>query len=285
VTGVGGGSGVVTLAAQGDVTINDTIDGRDPVGLGEVDVSAGHDLTSSGNNLRVNATVNGQGGSITALAGNNLTLIGVLFDASGAGTGAGNLISLGAGHNLGIERTSTLKANSVQGSGAPGGNIRLTAGSADLAGNLQVDGTVTATGHASTSAPPNPASIVLSGCQVAIAGTGQIDSSGDVNARNLVIGRTGITISGKLRTTAAATGGRNTANYPVGTTPTVTGSNAVVPPFAACVGGCAKPVCTAPDTPSGCLVPCPACDINHTAAVFPQQCAPPGCPTCDIHCQ
>src|SRR5439155_18631398 len=146
----------------------------------------------------------GQGGSITALAGNNLTLTGSLLDASGAGTGAGNLISLGAGRDLSIDRTTTLNAKSAQGSGVPGGNIRLTAGSADLAGNLQVDGTVTATGHASTGAPPNPASIVLSGGQVTISGTGQGDSSGEADARNLVIGCTGITISGKLHTTAAA---------------------------------------------------------------------------------
>src|SRR5438093_11337132 len=281
VTGIGGGSGVATLAAQRDVMINASIDGRDAVGFGEVDVTAGHDLTfTGGNNLRVNATLDGPGGSITALAGNDLTLTGFLLDASGAGTGAGTLISLGAEHNLSIDRTSTLNAKSAQGSGAPGGNIRLTAGSAGLAGNLQVAGPVTATGPASTSAPPNPASIFLSGCQVTISGTGQVDSSGDSNARNLVIGRTGITISGNLKTTAAAAGGRNTANYPVGTTPTVSGSNAVVPPFGPCAGGCAKPVCTARGTPAGCLVPSPAC--GNGAVEFPEQCDPPGSPTCDL---
>jgi len=55
------------------------------VGFSEVDVSAGHDLTLTSNYVRVNATLNGQGGSITALAGNNLTLTGFLLDASGAG--------------------------------------------------------------------------------------------------------------------------------------------------------------------------------------------------------
>ena len=79
-------------------------------------------------------------------------------------------------------------------------------------------------------------------------------------------------------------GGRNTANYPVGTTPTVSGSNAVVPPFGPCAGGCAKPVCTARDRPAaGCLVPCPAC--GDQTVDFPEQCDPPGCPTCDIHCR
>src|SRR5207244_10961277 len=103
------------------------------------------------------------------------------------------------------------------GSATPGANMPLTAAPADLAGSLRVDGSVTASGHASTSAVPNPASIALGGCQVTVSGTGLVDSSGDVNARNLVIGRTAITIDGTLRTTAAAMGGRNTANYTVGT--------------------------------------------------------------------
>jgi len=57
-----------------------------------------------------------------------------------------------------------------------------------------------------------------------------------------------------------------------------------VPAFGPCAGGCAKPVCTAHDTPAGCLVPCPVCG-NGDIPEFPEQCDPPSCPTCDIHCQ
>src|SRR5207244_1215998 len=125
------------------VLINTSIDGGDAVGFGEIDISAGHDLTFTVKSDRVNATVDGTGGSITALAGNDLTLSGFLLDASGAGTGAGSLsLSLGAGHNLSIDGTSTLNAKSEQGAGAPGGHIMLAAGSGDLVGNLQVDGKV-----------------------------------------------------------------------------------------------------------------------------------------------
>src|SRR5947207_1211693 len=88
VTGVGGGFGSVTLAAQRDVLIDGPIDGRDAVGSGDVEITAGHDLTFTGNAIRVNATVDGMGGSITALASNDLTLTGFLLDAAGAGTGA-----------------------------------------------------------------------------------------------------------------------------------------------------------------------------------------------------
>ena len=277
VSGGGGSTGVVSLIAARDAAINSPIDGRDPAGQGEVDIIVGHDLTFTGHSIRVNATVDGQGGTITALAGNDLTSSGFVLDTSGAGTGAGSLIALGAGHNLSIDRTSTLDAKSEQGSGAPGGTITLTAGTPNLPGNLQVDGMVLATGHA-TGAVSSPASIVLSGCQVTVSGTGVVDSSGDLNARNQVTGRTAITINGKLLTTATGKGGSNTANYPVATPPTLTGST-VSPPFALV----AEPLCTAPDTPAGCLVPCPACG-NRTAE-FPEQCDPPGCPTCDLHCR
>ncbi len=291
VSGIGGGSGGISLQADRDVLIENSLQASDSVGNGEVDIDAGHDLNltdiGQGHNVKANATTDGPGGAINMVAGNDLTVTGFLLDASGAGTGAGYLISLDAGHKLTIGKTAVLNVDSQATAGAPAGMVLLTAGSGDLTGDLQLDGDVSANGHASAAAAANPAAIILKGCQVTISSTGLVDSTGDLNARNLVIGRAGITINGKLRTSATGLGGSNTANYPMGTMPTVSGaSSQVSPAFAACQGGCAKPPCTQlnPPAPSGCLVPCPSCG-DHTKQ-FPEDCDPPGCAAgCDIHCR
>jgi hypothetical protein len=286
VGGTGGSTGVADIFGQLDVVVQDSIIATDTAGGGLLDIASGHDLTfvaGTGNKLKANATTDGTGGAIVVSAANDLALTGFVVDAGGAGLGAGGSISFDAGRNLVVDHATAMNANSATGSGREAGNILLDAGSPDLAGNLQIDGDITATGHGPGPGLP-PAQIELSGCQVTIGSTGSVNSAGDVGASNLVTGRTGITINGKLLTTDAAHGGKNVPTYPNGTTPVVSGSNSKVSPtFFACPGGCAKPVCTAPGTPAGCLVPCPVCGNGQTE--FPEQCDPSGCPNCDQHCR
>jgi hypothetical protein len=114
----------------------------------------------------------------------------------------------------------------------------------------------------------------------------------DAGSTNTVIGRTSITVNGKLRATGA-----NTPSYPTtGTPPTVTGANALVQPAfptpAACPG-CAKLPCTQRTpvaAPPGCLMPCPQCG-NGVVDLPAEDCDPgngdrcvPG-HECDIHCR
>src|SRR6185369_6070199 len=104
-------------------------------------------------------------------------------------------------------------------------------GSGDLAGNVQIDGTLQAYGD-STAAATNPGAIRLTGCLVTLTSPATVDSHGDTGASNTITARSGIRIDGKLITTTAAAGGRNVAIFPTGTA--ILGGGQVSPPFGAC---------------------------------------------------
>ena len=278
VSGVGGASGVIDLAADRDVVINNSLTGSDQIGGGGLSLSAGHDVTVAdvglGDSIKMNATGNGPGGDITIAADNDVSLLGFLIDVSGTGTGAGGDISVDAGRHVSVDRNTEINTGSAAGSGAVAGSIVLTAGTPDQTGNLTVDGNLLANGHAPNGAA-NPASIQLTGCQVTISGTGLVDSTGDVNSTNVVTGRKNILVqsNGKLRSTQA-----NIANY-TGAPPTVNGAT-ITPALSAT----AKAACSAPNTPAGCLIPCPTCGDSIIQTPW-EDCDPPGCPSCDIHCR
>jgi hypothetical protein len=297
VAGVGGSTGLIDLFAQRDIVVNNSIIGTDATGGATLSLEAAHDLsladTGLASNLRLafNASADGAGGDITLSAGNDLTIAGFLLDASGAGFDVGGSIIASAGRHMSINQRAVLNANSTATSNKEGGHIDLEAGFdgtlADLAGNLQIDGTITAMGHA-PGAVAAPASIKLKGCQTTISGTALVDSTGDPGAFNLITGRSGITIqsNGKLKTTAAAAGGQNVPAFPTGTAPSVSGTAVVSPPLSNCGGSCAKAVCTSnnPPAPTGCLMPCPTCGANGVQ--FPEECDPPSCAgNCDLHCR
>jgi hypothetical protein len=102
----------------------------------------------------MNATSEGFGGEIALAADNDVTSNGFTLDVSGAGTGGrGGDVIIEAGRSLTINQATLIDANSPAGSGAAGGRITLTAGAADRTGrqqtgNLQLDGDITANGHA-----------------------------------------------------------------------------------------------------------------------------------------
>ena len=275
VSGIGGATGLVDLSAQRDLTVNASIVGSDPAGGGSLTVASHHDVVfadvGSGHNVRMNATTNGSGGEIQASAGNDLRIVGFQFDVSAEGLHEGGQISADAGRNLSVDQNALLNANSQN---AEGGHIDLTAGFPDLAGNLQIDGDLTAKGHAIAQALL-PASVTLAGCQVTISNRGLVDSTGDLGTFNRIIARTAITVAGSVLAAQS-----NIAVYPSsGPVPAPTGP--VSPAFTLAPA----PVCTGAGIPAGCLMPCPECG-NGGAFEFPEQCDPPGCGTnCDIHCR
>jgi len=200
VAGTGGGTGVVDLGAQRDVVVNTGIFGDDPAGGGALTIGAGHDAMLSdvgrGNTVRMGATAgethafpSGPGGEIAISAGNDVQILGFVLEVGGVGTGVGGDIALDAGHDLHVDRQSLLNADSSSGSGVPAGRITLTAGSPDRSGSLLIEGDLTANGH-TTSPPTSPGSILLTGCQVVIATTGLVDSTGDPGSVNQVSART-----------------------------------------------------------------------------------------------
>ncbi|HJQ84257.1 MAG TPA: hypothetical protein VKA21_09295 [Candidatus Binatia bacterium] len=290
VGGEGGSTGLVDLFGERDVLVNNSIIGTDPTGGAVLNLGAGHNLSlvdiGVGHNVKADATSSGPGGDLFLSSGNDLAVTDFLLDVSGAGGGKGGSIGLDAGRHLTINNHGELVANSGGGSTLEGGTITLNAGFPDLAGNLQIDGNVRAIGHATTTLVPAPTAIALFGCQVTISSTGLVDSTGDRGATNTIVARKGITINGKLRTSAAGAGGKNLPTYPIGAPPVVTGANAQVSPaFANPCTGCAKPPCTVNDPPgsTACLVPCPTC--GNSQVEFPEDCDPAACPTCDIHCR
>jgi hypothetical protein len=286
VSGADGGTGTIELTAARDAVIQNSLRGDDPTGGGDLTVESGHDITFTnafGDTIRMNGTTDGggPGGSITLGAGNDVRLTGFTFNASGAGPGQGGAIRIDAGGRITVDSATTLNASG--GASGRGGTIAVTAGVsadtglAELPGDLQIDGTLSAIGHDVSGL--TPASIQLGGCQVTIGASGRVDSTGDVGSANTVTGRSGITINGRLRATAS-----NTAAYPVGTMPVIGGGAQVSPPFPAPPAG-ARPLCTQknPIMPAGCLMPCPVCGNGSQA--FPEDCDPPACKTCDLHCR
>jgi hypothetical protein len=118
--------------------------------------------------------------------------------------------------------------------------------------------------------------VALTGCDVVLSGTAVIDATGDANSANVVTGRLSITLASgaKLKATHA-----NTAVYrTIGPAPVTAGAT-IQPSFTSVT----KAPCTAPNSPAGCLVPCPKC--NDSTVSFPEQCDPPGCPSCDQRCR
>ncbi len=287
VTGAGDGGGTVDLEVARDVVIKSVIAASDPTIAGLFSVTSGHDvtLTGSGTSIKLNGVADHQndpasGGEIAIVADNKVTVTAFILDASGAAAGFGGQISIDAGSDVAIDHASTLNASSGGVSGASGGSVTLTAGAGDLAGNLQIDGDLLANGQGG--AAPSP-TISLRGCRLTISDTAHVNSMGDPASANVFVGRTSITIHGKVVATSA-----NTAMYPIGSPPTVSGANgSVQPPFGNCAGaGCAMPVCSPQNPPPGnppCLTPCPTCGNNTKE--FPETCDPPVCPGCDIHCR
>jgi hypothetical protein len=280
-TGVGGGgfASVDLDASHGSVTIDSTIAVSDPEDGGAITIRASHDLiVSPGAKLDVKATSNGRGGNIGASAGNILRLDrDATLDGSGAGSGAGGTIVLTARRDLTVGPRSKVDVNSPA---ANAGTVTLVAGAADAPdlpapGNLRIEGDVTANGHSPGTV--GVGAIALAGCQVTIANSGTVDSTGDAGSTNTIESRQSITIAGRLRASAS-----NRADY-VGALPSTPGT--VMPNFILTQ----KQACTAANTPAGCLVPCPAC--GNGSIQFPEECDPGaanGCttvPRCDVHCR
>lgn len=288
ISGIDSG-GLVALSAARDVVIQHSILGGAPLGGGSVTIDAGHDVTftdvGAGNSVRMSGLSDGTGGDIGLSAGNDVTITGFTFNTSGSSSHNGGTIVVDAGRNLTVATGTTLNASAGANAPARGGDIVLTAGFPDLAGNLTIAGDVLAAGHDTSGL--NPAAIQLLGCQVLITSTGTVDSRGDTGSSNTVVGRTRITVNGRLRAT-----GSNTPSYPVGTPPTVDPGAQVQPAFPTPVAcpACAKPVCTQrnPPAPTGCLMPCPQCGDGVVAAPFEDCDAGAGDPCmagCDIHCR
>jgi len=297
-TGQGSATGTVDLEANGDVLIAASIQANDIAGGGLLNVQSGHNINfNPGFAARVNGLVDSRfpvspGGSVTVSAGNNLTINGYTIDASGAASGPGGGIFMDAGQNLGLTSVAgtLLDASSGGNAGTRAGTVHLTAGSPDQPGILDIAGDVDATGRSTNT--PTPGSIILSGCTVNVSGN--IDSRGDTGSFNVVTGRASITIPGNIHATKS-----NTAVMIAGS-PTVSGN--VKPAFtvqrhAACTSrhcsvttatGCKDTAdCPSGETcaarPANCLMPCPTC--NNGKVEFPEDCDPPGCPTCDAHCR
>ena len=291
ISGAGDFGGSAELSARGDVSVTGAINANDVAGGGFISIEAERGDVTINADLQAKAAGNradGTGGDITISAGNDLVVANTrTIDVSGASTGGGGTLDFEAGRNLSIGR-AMLHADAGSVSGAPGGDIALAAGvrlgDPGLAGNLTIEGRVTANGRPPTAGQSFTSSTIeLGGCAVLVTESAFIDSSGDTASRNRVTARTSVRLiaGGKLKTTA-----QNIAIYPTGSPP-ITGANTVEPPFtAACPGGCARAVCTGSGDLVGCLVPCPNC--GNGTREYPEDigCDPPGCNKgCDSHCR
>src|SRR4029077_16967569 len=109
----------------------------------------------------------------------------------------------------------------------------------------------------------------LQACTIQVGPTGLLDTRGDTGALNTLVARTGITadVGALIATTGGASLSRNFVTLPTG---------APTPPPAAFSPTLApgdvqfRPVCTGPNQPANCLVPCPIC--GNSRVEFPETC-------------
>jgi len=238
-------------------------------GGGNVEVSGGGLVTLAGPLLSAaqSSSVPGSpGGGVTVLAGGSISA-SVPVDVSAFGPNNGGSVDVSAGKDLAIDASSTLNADGGR-SGGLGGAISLRAGDPDLPGNLALNGLAHATG---TSPPntPNPALGLLQACTIHVGATGVLDTRGDTLATNTLIARTGITVDpgALVATTGADAKSRNFVILPTGA-PTPN-PGAFSPPLAP-TDVQFRAVCTGPNQPAGCLIPCPTCGNGQTE--YPETC-------------
>ncbi len=238
-------------------------------GGGDVEVSGGGLVTLAGPLLSAaesSSLAGSPGGTVTVLANGSISSSGPV-DVSAVGPNTGGTIDIGAGQDLTINASSTLNADGGR-SGGLGGAILLRAGDPDLPGTLALNGPAHATG---TSAPntPNPALSVLRACTIHVGATGLLDTRGDTLATNMLMARMGITLDpgALIATTGADPKSRNLVTLPTGA-PTPS-PGAFSPPLAP-TDVQFRAVCTGPNQPANCLIPCPTCGNGQVE--YPETC-------------
>ena len=272
--GAGGGIGEVDLNALRDVTVSATVSSNDPGG--------GGDLSIGGHSILVHADIQFQGspntiggiygGTAALVADSDVSIFSPnTVSVTGSGSGEGGRIDVIANRNVLVEFGATLTADGgIQ--GGFGGQIAVTAGNGDQAGDLTVHGKVLARGTSTTAG----SSIDLTACSIDLT-VGTVDSRGDATSTNTLTARTGLSMNGS-RLAAS------TANVVVlGGGLSQVGSNTVIP--APTLDQ--RSPCTAVGVPANCLMPCPNC--GDGAIQFPETCDPGAagdrCATGCSHCQ
>jgi hypothetical protein len=277
VSGLGAATSDVSFSAIGDVDLgtNSTITGIDDPAT-TVEVTSGRDIHLRGQ-MKINGITSfeaGEGGSLDAEAARDLIVhAGSKVDATGSGEGDGGGIMLTAGRTLTVEGmqpipSPTAAANLLASAGPTGGGgglIDLAAGWLYLAGDLNADGVIRASGGGSVS---------LAGCQVNVRGT--VDVVGDSLGGVETTAREGMHVFSGASIKADAT---NTVVHPVGVPPVVDAGATIAPqplaplPTVRCAQG-------GPTT--NCLMPCPTC--GNSTIEFPETCDAGTDNHCDSGC-
>lgn len=288
-TGTGGGcGGFVCVESQfGDLTVGASInaEGADPDGgggqIGLVSRASLSLQVGTAVSARANGT-QGDGGDVELEAGLDVTSSGTVDASGGSGGGA---IDIVAGRDAAFPGGTVTAAGRNAGSVA--GDISIEAG-ANGPGTLTVSGVIDATGGAcGTDVGCGTGGFAdLAGCDVSVTASGSVLARAPDAGYNSVIAYERLTIAGRLdasTTTGTGSPGQNLLEHPSRTAPVLSGS-IITPPAAIS----ALATCTAPNTPAGCLLPCPNCGNGVTE--FPETCdnavgTPVSCDGCSIFCQ
>src|SRR5262245_6626132 len=223
-TGDAGSGGSIDLSAGGDVTIAGDADGTGAVSadptFNDGGDGADYDITSDSGSITVtgqadvSAAPGGLGGQIDFEAGLDLTVLKPMATMSTGADGSGGDVTFLAGRNLTVPQP----ANAQRGPGS-GGTTDLEAGTtADVAGQLVVDGTLVAGQN------------FLSGCTVTVESKALLSAQGPAaamagTAMNIVQAGSTMTIAGTL-----TAGDQNLLTYRQPPAPVTTGATIIPAP-------------------------------------------------------
>ncbi len=281
------GCGTLCLMALADITLETPAQALHADGPGGmINLCAGRDVVLSSPLVSAAATssLTGNDGGALCVASNRTTTASGPVDVSAAAPNGGGMIDLEADRDLAIGGPATFNADGGNGGGS-GGTISLLAGVLDFPGDLSLSGQAHARGSAPLGALIS-GSAMLRGCTVHVGATGLLDTRGDPHARNTLVARSGLTVDAGafIATTGGQPTSRNFVTLPTGApTPSAAAFSPPLAPGDVTV----KPVCTGPNQPPACLVPCPVCGNGQVE--YPETCdqgaANGPCQPCNQNCR